>query len=56
MKRFYIQSIMKKGGRIMVKGFKIAPNVWNINVDDDRVLNLLDFLWQTKLPVIPALQ
>jgi predicted TIM-barrel fold metal-dependent hydrolase len=43
---------MKQG----VKGFKIAPYAWIINVDDDRVLNLLDFLWQTNLPVIPALQ
>lgn len=43
-----IQSYLKQG----VKGFKIAPHVWNINVDDQRLINLLGFLSQTKLPVI----
>ncbi len=43
-----IDSYLKQG----VKGFKIAPHVWNINADDQRVINLLGFLSQTKLPVI----
>jgi len=43
-----IGSYLKQG----VKGFKIAPHVWNINVDDKRMINLLGYLSQTKLPVI----
>ncbi|HKL33461.1 MAG TPA: amidohydrolase family protein [Tangfeifania sp.] len=35
-----------------IKGFKIAPHVWNIDADDKRVINLLGYLNDTKLPVI----
>jgi hypothetical protein len=35
-----------------IKGFKIAPHVWNIGFNDKRVFNLLGHLSETKLPIL----
>lgn len=35
-----------------IKGFKIAPHVWNIDFNDKRVFDLLGLLSETKLPII----
>lgn len=35
-----------------VKGWKIAPHVIGINIDDDKTVNVLKQLYETNLPVI----
>lgn len=35
-----------------VKGWKIAPHIIDMNIDDDKTVKLLKQIWETKLPVI----
>lgn len=35
-----------------VKGWKIAPHIIDIDIDNNKTINLIQQLWETKLPII----
>lgn len=47
-----VKSKIDKNIKYGVKGWKIAPHVINVNIDDEKTINIIKQLYETKLPII----